>query len=50
MINMLLYQKYKKIHAKIINLKSQLQHGMKNFISLMDHILCQIFKIILNIS
>ena len=34
---------------KIINLKYQLQHGMKNLNYLMDQILCQIFEIILNI-
>ena len=34
---------------KIINLKYQLQHGMKNFNYLMDHILYQIFEVILNI-
>ena len=30
--------------------KYQLQHGMKNLNYLMDHIMYQIFKIILNIS
>ena len=38
-----------KSHIRIINLKFQLRHGMKNFNYLMDHILYQIFKIILNI-
>ena len=33
-----------------MNLKFQLQHGMKNLDYLMDHILYQIFEIILNIS
>ena len=33
----------------MINLKYQLQHGIKNFSYLVDHILYQIFKIILNI-
>ena len=33
-----------------VNLKDQLQHGMKNLNYLMDHILYQIFKIILNIN
>ena len=32
-----------------MNLKYQLQHGMKNVNYLKDHILYQIFKIILNI-
>ena len=39
-----------KSHTKIINLKYQLQHGMKSLNCLMDHILCQIFKITLNKS
>ena len=55
---MLLYQtlaftthgKKLKTQAKIINLKYQLQHGMKNFNYLMGYIIYQIFKIILNIS
>ena len=47
----LLYMaKYKKSLTKITNLKHQLQHGMKNLNYLMDHILYQIFKIVLNIS
>ena len=33
-----------------MNLKCQLQHGMKNLSYLMDHILYKIFKITLNIS
>ena len=33
-----------------MNLKHKLQHRMKNSNYLMDHILYQIFKIILNIS
>ena len=33
-----------------MNLKYQLQHGIKNLNYLMDHIIYQIFKIILNIS
>ena len=56
-INILLYQilaftihgKISKSHIRIINFKYQLQHGMKNLNYLMDHILNQIFKIILNI-
>ena len=33
----------------IINLKFQLRHGMKHLNYLMDHVIYQIFKIILNI-
>ena len=55
---MLLYQtlaftvhgKMLKSHRKMINLKYQPQHGIKNVNYLMDHIVYQIFKIILNIS
>ena len=59
MINTLLHQilaftklgKYiKKSHTKVINLKYQLRHGMKSLNYLIDHILYQILKIILNIS
>ena len=39
-----------KSNVRTINLKYQLQHGMKNLNYLMDHILYQIFKIILSIS
>ena len=35
--------------STIINLKHQLQHGMINLNYLMDHILYQIFKIVLSI-
>ena len=42
-------EEYKKSHTVIINLKYQIQHGMKNLNYLMDHILYQKFKIILNI-
>ena len=38
-----------KDHKKIINLKYQPQHGIKNFNYLMDHILCPIFNTILSI-
>ena len=41
--------KNKKSHIRTLNLKYQLQHGMKNLNYLMDHILYQIFKTILNI-
>ena len=34
-----------KSYEKMINLKYQLQHGMKNLNYLIDHILYQIFKI-----
>ena len=41
-------EKYEKSHIRrTINLKYWPQHGMKNLIYLMDHILHQIFKIIL---
>ena len=54
---MLLYQilafimhgKIQKSHKQIINLKYQLQHGMKSLDYLMDHILHQMFKYILSI-
>ena len=39
-----------KSHTKIINLKYQLQHGMKSLNYLLDHILYKIFKIILRLS
>ena len=39
-----------KSQTKTMNLKYQLQHGMKNFNYLMDHILYKILKITLNIS
>ena len=38
---------YKNIRT--LNLKYQLEHGMKNLKHLVDHILYQIFQIILNI-
>ena len=41
--------KIQKSHSKVINLKYQLQHGMENLNYLMDHILYEIFKIILKI-
>ena len=52
---MLLYQivtytiqaKIKKIITEIINLKYPLQHRIMNFNYLVDHILYQIFKIVL---
>ena len=50
--NLSIYYAWKNIkHSyKTINLKYQLQHGIKNLNYLMDHILYQILKIILNIS
>ena len=56
-INMLLCQiltctmhgKTSKYHTKTTNFKYQFQHGINHFIYLMDQILYQIFKIILNI-
>ena len=44
------WKKNLKSHTITINLKYQLQHGMKNLNLLMGHILYQIFKIIFNIS
>ena len=50
--NLSMYYTWKiyKRRIKTINLRFQLQHGMKNLNYLMDYILYQIFKIILNIS
>ena len=47
-----IYDTWKNIksHTKIINLECQLQHGMKIWNYLIDHILYQILKIILNTS
>ena len=39
-----------KSHTKIVNLKYQLRRGTKNSNYLMNHVLYQIFKTILNIS
>ena len=58
MINILPYQtlactiqrKIYKSHTKTINLKYQLQRGMKNSNYLIDHILYLIFKINFRIS
>ena len=41
-------EKYKKSHIRTINSKYQLQHGMNYLNYLLDHILYQIFKVILN--
>ena len=50
--NLSIYYTWKNIKndTKAINLKNQLQRGIKNLSYLMDHILYQIFKITLNIS
>ena len=45
----IMHEKIENVHSKIINLKYQLSHGMKNLNYLMDHVLYQIFKTILNI-
>ena len=42
-------QRERHLHIATINLKSLLQLGMMNSICLMDHILFQTFKIILNL-
>ena len=43
------HRKKQKSNIRAIDLKYQLQHGVKNLNYLMDHILYQMFKIILNI-
>ena len=48
--NLIIREKISKSHIVTINLKYQLQHGMKNLNYLMDYILYQIFKIIFNTS
>ena len=50
--NLSIYYIWKNIksHTNVTNLRYQLQHGMENLNYLMDHILYQIFKIILNMS
>ena len=48
--NLSIYYTWKNIKkTTTINLKFQLQHGMKNLNYLMDHVIYQIFRIILNI-
>ena len=49
--NLSIYGTWKNIKSfrRTINLKFQLQREMKNLNDLMDHIVYQIFKIILNI-
>ena len=48
--NLSIYYTWKNNHTKIVNLKYQLRHGMRNLNYLMDHILYLVLKIILNIS
>ena len=48
--NLIIHEKISKSHIVTINLKYQLQHGIKNLNYLMDYILYQIFKIIFNTS
>ena len=38
-----IHEKILKSHTKTINLKNQVEHGMKNLNYLMSHILYQIF-------
>ena len=42
--HLILIDYYSIFHTKAINVKYQLQHGMKNWNYLMGHILYQIFK------
>ena len=51
LLNLSIYYIWRNIesHIRTINLKYQLTHGMNNLSFKMDHILYQIFKIILNI-
>ena len=51
LLNLSIHYTWKNIKKsyKIINLKYQLRHRMKNSNYLMDHILYQIFKNILNV-
>ena len=53
LLNLSIYYIWKDItiisHISTTKLKYQLQHGTKNLNYLIDHILYQIFKIILNI-
>ena len=44
-----IHGRIKKVHTTTVNLKYQLQHGMINLNYEMNHILYQIFKIILSI-
>ena len=44
------WENIKKVHTELINLKYQLWHGMTSLNYLIDQILYQIFRIILNIS
>ena len=42
-------EKYEKSHIRMKNLKDHLQHGIRILNDLIDHIVYQIFNIILNI-
>ena len=49
--NLSIYYTWKKRrHMKKINLKLECQRGIINFSCLMDHILNQIFKVVLRVS
>ena len=48
-LSIYIHGKIQKSHTKIINLKYQLEHGIKHLNYLKDHIVYQIFKISLNI-
>ena len=50
LLNCGIYGELQKCHTETTNLNYHLQHGLINLNFLMDHILCQIFKIILTIS
>ena len=45
-----IHEKILNRHINLINIKHQLQHGMKSLNYLMDHVLYQIFKTILSVS
>ena len=49
MVVFIIHGKILKSHIRIINLKYELQHAMKNLSYSTDHFLDQIFKIIFNI-
>ena len=44
-----IHEKMQKSHTRAISVNYQLEHGLTNLNYLMDHILSQIFKIILSI-
>ena len=45
-----IHEKILKSHTKTINLKNQVEHGMKNLNYLMSHILYQIFTFFFSIK